>query len=505
MQIKSASKPAMDLALSDPAASLLIVSATLSEDLQKSLSKCLEIVKVTGVDDNRVSVHLLGDPNADDTRHLSRPSPFCLGVAYGPDYDEILLEKVLSWWQSTTGVSPNSYRIADDSSTSIIRALCWLYQQLDGQFSVTAARNVALLRELKLIRDFHSETQKSFAQLESLAQRYRLVSSIRDFVIEPSKEILRFKGSFITPPGPFRQTFPCSTEGLAAIELSFSLDDPSASGTMEIIVLSGEDDEEFGRWTPDFSNLLQGWNLFAFPRSIGGLPRTLTVRLDAKTERGKPPAVQLGPRHSVSEYWPKGPNGEPAAKATLSIRAHRGIPGVMLPPSLQASGAVLGTTDDRPLVLAQEILFGAEQLSPKVNASQPNTLCIEHIGSSRALQLHPVPGAVSVARCGPVRLTKVAHVWADVCTEHHNAPEVEYAILIGRTETTWKKILTSRRTRPRDGFSGWSRIKPNTNSQIHLFLQSPLTGDFKIFLATRPTAHGSTAYAWARWYRIWAS
>lgn len=446
----------------------------------------------------------LAESKEEETHTLDRPSPFCLGIVHNGTADELQIERLSNWWSEAIGVVPSICTVSDGSDRSFVIVLSWLTDRMRDDYHVIAERNVRLLRELSTLREFHEKTQRSFAELETLAKMNGLTQIRRDFIIEPDQGVVRIEGRLSSNDGKLRQVLPCSTDGLIAIELNIARAESLGEGSMLIKAIATENEEEVGSWEKSYADLRDGWNLFELERAVDGPRRTLAVSVQTFTRKGSAPALNVGAPHPAQEFWTTGPKG-PLTRGTLAIRLYRSIPGTAPSQTVGFSTGANRVHTELSSVFPSHLFKEAQQVSPTPDSNRHSAPTVEVIDAGRALQVHPVPDTVSIARLGPVTLDDVHMIWAEVCTEHPEAKELEYALLVSRGKDSWKDLLTPRRLKSIPGFSGWNRIPPSSPSQVRVLFSAPLSGTHYMFLATRCPRRSDTRYGWARWNRLWAS
>jgi len=491
---------ASNLILFEPVPSIILLGTKGRGVVKEALRELVTVAVWSGWERQQPLVRLLGGDDMSPKFPLPHPVPHCLGIICLGDFAKRGERAELSaWWKVERDEDPPILIL--DGSDDGVDVLRWVGGRLSRQMAVFATRNTTLHRDLKLLREMHAATQKGFSELELLANRHGVSGSWRALVIEPGGASVSLAGCAAGRHLRMRQALPCDSEGVSAIDLYVVRVASDARGTLTVRLSALDDGEEFGRWSRQYSQLDSGWNCFDLDRNACGPRRTLVVAIETDTEAGIALELGLGHKHPLQEFWLL-ESTRRAAKATLAVRIWRGIPGVQAGGIVAGDGSRHHAAPGRPLVLVGEDLAGAIQVSPARDPASMAPRLVEPVESGRALQVHPVPGDITVARLGPLELTGIRHIWADIRTEHEAAKTIEYAMYAGG-ESAWRKVMNGGWFASRKGFSSWISVAPNTASQIHVFLDPGLDGSAYLYLATRCPPPDDTAYAWARWQRIW--
>lgn len=425
-------------------------------------------------------------------RDALHPPSLLLGLLALSSQGRAELEKVRDHWIQRGHVIPevtHAPHPAKDPS-----AQHWLQARLCEHVQRLAQRNVALQKELGVLRAIHEETQNAFANLEELVAHRGMVPADMAFVNEctpnTTTQTALDEEFFVD------QVLPISTHGLIGVELHFIARDSRACGALNVTISAIEDSKVLATFDVLYESIRTGWHLMELDRGVAGPPRGVQVRIAWNSIAGKPPALSLGALQIIDELCATSSDCPNLGRA-LAMRVWRGLPGVR-PPSVSPRVARASNGAPRTIFgLPPSSAVATEEISPPAPGAE-----IQHVQvleDGNVIQVHPRFGTASVARVPCACPINVRHVSATIRTNHPKAGKVEYAMAVVPKDTKNAAAIFDRGPDASIRWSGWICIEPGRDSQVHVFLDERTTVEHDLLLATRTPPDVATDFAWAQW------
>jgi hypothetical protein len=381
---------------------------------------------------------------------------------------------------------PEKSRYAAALSAALTEALAARIEQ--------ARRNTQLMRDLVQLRALHELTQENFLGLERFIAAGALANRSETRTLSQSSYLAPL---LLGDCEEVRQRLPTATSGLSDIALHLTLSPAESAGVLEMRLVGLEADAELARWQIEAKDLAAGWHRFSLPVALDKDALTAELQLRWQGEGSVSCGLALrhpDPRHQVHR------NGA-AVGSVMAMRLWTYPAGCAAP--LPADAHVPTASGDRaaarPWLLRQTIV-SPEAFRDAVNLT-PSALHFGFRDDLGALQVHPIPGAISCGLLAHAVPAGCRGILVRVRTAHKDSADIEYRIAIAAPATRPATGDPLPAFGP-DGASGWTRIQAEESSDLWLPLDQPLDGANDLYLMTR-MADGvtNTAAAWAHFER----
>lgn len=359
-----------------------------------------------------------------------------------------------------------------------------------------AAHGTRLSRELFRLRAAYEELLNNFEKAERL---------INDAQVQTTRI------TFINPPAgtgtgrnarALRQVLPVSSRGLAAIELHIApATERNAAarvpGGLAVELWTVEDHQRQAGWAIEPTQC-NGWVMLALPVALGGLARTLELRITPLAGFGALPALSLGAPLALAEFRCLA-DGTSMAGA-LALRCWSGLAG-MKPPAMNLASA-LGDGDAglvNEVFLPPALLFALRRLA---STWQPEWPVVQALPQESGVFCHPPPPVdeepafTAVAIDGlefdrPLRIS----AWG-VIKNDQSAP-VEFAMgLVPTGRDPLAALVAEGGEQPDVYVSGWGRATFEEPCCISL-TAPPAPHSQTLVLATRMADGRMNYHAWS--------
>lgn len=391
-------------------------------------------------------------------------------------------------WRSKFGTD---IQVLDLASKGDARnaALEWLVVQLSQARGQQAERNVRLMRDLGQLRRTHDATQGSFQRLENLF--YETIRGQRQHGFALMPEVGRAPLR-LTDGQQVVQRVPQSSVGLCDIALHLAAPVP-ADGLLTVSLRALERAENIAVWDIRAEHLgtleTDGWLRLALERALG--TDAITPLLTLEWQGAEPLLLSTSVAHPDPRFR-AAVEGQSCGEV-LALQGWRYVAGSAAPSSVNAVMQKGGKGLLRRVV--------PDDMHRAVN-TMTMTADVPYIAENRALQVHVLADRTACAYLRGVVTTGAQQIFTRVLTRHEKGPVVEYAIAIH--DRTRRPSLPG--TIPHfvpEMKSGWVRIKPGVEGQVHLVLDEPLDRDCDLYLMTRlPEGNSVTDFGWSSFSEI---
>ncbi|MFC6197768.1 DUF6212 domain-containing protein [Ponticaulis profundi] len=386
------------------------------------------------------------------------------------------------WEERTGGPAPQSLAVrGEDLPARRLAVLEWLVLQMSDERQAAAVRSTRLRRELGLLRRQHEETQAGFRDLEMFL--YRNVSQKRmlDITLSPitGQLPLTLRGG-----AQLVQRLPGASAGLSDISIHVANETPPADGILHASLSSLEGGDTLAIWEVPANTLRHGWLRLSLGRALG--PDAMTLVLSVSYQGSGTVKLSNSVQHPEQRFWAQ--MGDHSTPNVPALQIWRWIAGASAPLAATAILPVGGKNRLRRVL--GETLTTARDMndSNHMLRLQPNT---------SALLVHVLEDRLAGAILSGVALPGARHVYADVRTYHADAPPIEYQIALAPHSAH----------RPHDGevptfrpqfASGWVRLAPQEDGQVHLILPEPLDQPCDVYMLTRlPKGGVNNHFGWS--------
>lgn len=368
------------------------------------------------------------------------------------------------------------------------RARVFLMEQLKNRVRTQAERNVALARELAVIRGEHDTTQTAFSQLETYVREVvgdgrRLTGSFLPATTSPTFTL--------TERDVIRQRLPGSSAGLSDVAISLA-HAPDEDGELHVELLTAEDGRRPALWTVAAADLKKGWNRFSLPISLAADAMTAILALSWS---GKGRLRLNGALRHPDTRFQAEHNGS-LLGYTAGIMRWSYVPGCSCDvpaDALVPSGRKVSTR-----VLSTEALMAAESR----NASNPYFIYRKDVGG---LVVHPIGTVPSIGLLREAAPPGTTAVRARIEGTAPDGPDAEYAI--GVAPPAARPTATD--TLPAfaaGALTEWHRLPSGVPAEINLPFKDGLDGVHDLYLLTRmPIDHPDISHSWATFKTIWVT
>jgi hypothetical protein len=365
----------------------------------------------------------------------------------------------------------------------------WLIARVVASRQDEAQRSVALMREMDLLRRQHEVMQASFRGLEQFVFGHDLQHRRLDLSLSPVVGQLPIT---LQPGAELSLRLPGGSPGLSDIALHLP-DEPALAeaeaGMLRAILSSPDSGETLAIWQVPAGRMRPGWLRLALDRALGPDPVTLVLTL----VRQGPGAMRLSGsiRHPEERFQPV-------------------LDGDRLPllPALQTWRWVAGAAAPLPAEAIQQVGGGGRlwRVDRDLLATARDWHNPQHhlplIEEGSAVMVHVLTDRTACGVLAGVALPGTRHVTATAMTRHADGPEVDYQIALvprqpggipGGALPALDPALAS----------GWVRLSPMQEGQLHLLAAEPLDAPHDLLLMTRlPEGATSNAFGWTTFANI---
>lgn len=378
------------------------------------------------------------------------------------------LEKIQQIWKNNFHINPPELikilKINDQLNliNLINEQLIYMQQRL-------SQRNVSFMKSLSALRIAHEEMQDSFRKLERYAVDNFLISRNLALAFEPISGIVQLDEE----NSKLIQYLPISSLGISDIAIYISSISKTSVGNIIIDLITLEDNEVVGNWIIDVNQLRIGWLRLGLIQCLGTDERSLKIQI--KWIASDVLSAALSFVHPEEKWCAI--SGIKSVGKVLALKIWRS-----LPDSRPAITSISIPTFSDKLV-EKYWLISQEQMEAVENYSASHNY-VDYLPGSNEILVHPLNNNPSLARLPlacPVGLT---HIWSNIRTVTEAKNIIEFSLII--IKNNLKKHF------PIDSHqldiayqSEWVRLSPGEHSEVHLFLQKPLSDQCDLYLATR--------------------
>lgn len=363
-------------------------------------------------------------------------------------------------------------------------ALGWLVGRFAAQTVVQAGRNARLMRDLGQMRRMHDEMQGSFERLERVFYDTMRGKRQADFTLPP----VVAQGALSLGDGDrITQRVPGASAGLSDLAIGLAEPLPTGGGVVSAVLRGFETGEVLATWDVTAEKLQdavrEGWLRLSLDRALGMDPISLHLSVEW---RGDAPLRLAGSvRHPDPRFQAEGDAGN--SGAVLAMRGWRYVPGASAALTVGAIAQQGGNGMLRHIA-------GADMR----RALNPATMKMDvpFVEEVDGLMVHVPKEGVAGAILRSAAPAGARQVFCTIETRHEGAFPIEYAI-----------ALRDRAGRPAGAghlgdfaaglHSDWVQVDRMKPSQVHLFLDAPLTDDCDVYLMTRLPEGSRTDFGWS--------
>ncbi len=362
--------------------------------------------------------------------------------------------------------------------------LGWIARELVSAQLQMAQRNVALLRDMYVLRADHEAMQEAFQRLENYTYASSTLARQLALSLEPQKSTIKVgKGD----SGELRQLLPTSSVGICDVAFHVAHVPKDAQGQLIVTLQTLEDGQTVSKWTLVGSQIRLGWLQLGLEQALSSDDRSIALLMQWKG------SGEL--RLSLSEPHPEprwcAAVGGKYASGPLGVKLWRSFPGARAMPAVHAKMNVSAEQQSR--MLYADTLRTVENLG-----AIPDGISFDEHWNS--LLVHPVAGRTTWARLRGALPAGVTRICADIETRNEKAGPVEYAIAIA-PGTDKARNVQSLQFKP-EVVSEWIRVDTSMQSQVHLNLDAAAVADFDLYFGTRLPSGASNAFCWAHFSKI---
>ncbi|WP_114948500.1 DUF6212 domain-containing protein [Microvirga calopogonii] len=380
-------------------------------------------------------------------------------------------------------------------------AMARLVEELIKLLVTSAHRTVEANRELLKLRMFNADLQDNFAAVESYMQLQGLQPFDLAFSNEPLSNPSQPNVLAHSSPEGISQILPVASTAVSAIAIHFERLDPHPEAELRADLVSLEDRCTIDSWIVPLSNLDVGWNFLGLTRTLGGIPRSLEVRLQVTGMDGEPPLLSLGGLQPVDMFQVRDADTErPLVKNSIALQIWCGLPGVSLPtwanyfPAHSEQGSTPGF---REVSLSPGTLDLASHANcDEISFEFPAILALPQ---ERAVACHPPETGMTIGMLPTVCPPAARRVSASASISNEKSNDVDFAIVVANDLARTRELLEEKRA-PSAGeaFSGWSRVANTDTVRVSAFVSEQVASPQSIYIATRMTTPGVNSFAWAK-------
>lgn len=397
-----------------------------------------------------------------------------------------VLEGLGDAWAQSLGAEPPPFVAVGDAGPDRAGLGDWLIARLVASRQDEALRSVALRRELYLLRRQHEVTQASFRALEQFVLGHDLQHRRPDLSLSPVVGQLPIT---LQPGTELSLRLPGGSPGLSDIALHLPEQPGAADGLLQASLSSPDSGETLAIWQVPAERMRPGWLRLALDRALGPDPVTLVLTLVLQG----PGAMRLSGsiRHPEERFQPV-------------------LDGERLPmlPALQTWRWVAGAAAPLPAEAIQQVGGGGRlwRVDRDLLATARDWHNPQHhlplIEEGSAVMVHVLTDRTACGVLSGVALPGTRHVTATAMTRHADGPETDYQIAL---------VPRARGAIPAGALpavdpalaSGWVRLSPMQEGQLHVLPAEPLGAPHDLLLMTRlPEGATSNAFGWTTFANI---
>jgi hypothetical protein len=451
-----------------------------ADELTSIAGDCLAGAQIFGVASVERTLRLVSSSGGDF--EISTPPTSCLGIITCKEANLPVLQDVHEWLTKRLVTRPPAPKlVAGEMSEAVLkefateRALA-----LAGEF---AAAFASASRELALVRQAHERLENSFQAMEAVL----FESGLQPFELAFANEPARSRESLEVPDQGIQQLLPVSSRGLVALALHLAGNSGSAPGGLRVTLEALEEKTLIAIWNLSGERFEPGWSMLMLPEGIGGLKRTLLLRVYGVEQDGSVPMLSLGDRMPIAKYQVSDvATGQPVLGRALALQAWVGLANVR--PGL-TENCWLPLGRDERFVEAQynisaEALAQVTMLSAAPTPARSFKI-VDYIPKKKTISCHPITRQISIAGLDGVLPEGTVRVSAEISLENPKANDVEFGMAAAPTVEAAKGLLErSAKAELKVPVSAWVRVRGGQASQINLYIDDAAE-KHSLALATR--------------------
>ncbi|MFM7526925.1 MAG: DUF6212 domain-containing protein, partial [Nodosilinea sp.] len=428
---------------------------------------------------------------------------FFQGYLVASESGESELAPFLYWWKQRSfhgdvlpcwRMSPHSNSEQNESSF-----WKWLFQQSQKETVTIAYRLSNLQSQYLMLRSSYETIQNSLATIEAFLSQSKTPSLQLAFEAPPTKQNVSLE--LESESSQVKQLLPLPSQGLAAVEVYISTNNPHADGELVIDLYCPEEQVNLAKWQIPYSHLTEGWLPLDLPSIEIGRKQDVELWIGWRTRIGPMPQIGLSKMQPVPEAqaW----YSDRLLGRSIAMRLWTGLPGSRrsFSPYLVVTQETCENEDRGNFGhLGQRTMSRVVEVTP--NLPTEETVHIRLIDDGRKIRTHPRGSGVTVAMLPFAFPRGATTVRATVATEHNQAGVIEYAMAIiqdPQPVLDCFKLEFSDDTVPAVAFSGWVRVLPEVPHQITLTVPQPMDENCHIVFGTRLPPDSTNICAWANW------
>ncbi|MBH3377817.1 MULTISPECIES: DUF6212 domain-containing protein [Pseudomonas] len=477
MNTNTTELPAKRLDASNPAYKIGTTVDDFEEICRLDLPSQIEIIAVKG---NALSIEFL---QGDKAQRLNSLPNNLVGFIALSEKSHCEIEEISKHWElHGHKLGPACLKINSISEPDSLNS--WLIDQIIKSNQLTSVRNVKLMRELTQLRIAHEESQRAFYNLERFAEANFELQRKLAVVLEPSSQAVTLDSKTHT----ITQLLPSVSVGVSDIGLHLSTAPKGVSGKLEVSLTAVETATQVGHWTIPTNSLKKGWIQLSLQNTLGIDEQSLSMTL--KWSGGDSVSVSMGCAHPDPK-WNALVLGQPSNR-TLAIKIWRGLPSVS--PTISPNSLAISQAEPNRWLVDENALKEIQSHDPTT------TEFVKYIENLNAVLVHPNDTNAVLGKLAASAPKGARHFCADIEHGNAHADPIEYAIAVTDPHQSRSKNDTEKF---KPGYiSDWIALSAGANSQIHLFLPTPLEATGDIYLATRVRKGASNENCWAYFKKI---
>ena len=351
-----------------------------------------------------------------------------------------------------------------------------------------ALRNVAMRRELSVIRRSHETTQLAFERLEKF---------VWDAYASPRWPVLTLSPAVGLPPlllstnNILTQRIPNDTSGLSDLAIFVSKIDSIKQGILTLQLEALESGDIISKWQVNSSKLTNAeWARFSLLRTLSLDKQTVLIRLTWSGD------VPIEVASSLNHPDPRFNShiDDFDTKVVIALKCWKHIEGVLTP--LPSDGLVPVDQYNIDFSGEKRLLVDLEKLAEVININPINSE-VSFDPHRTGVLVHPPKVGISIGRIDNCFTCQVTQVSAVIETVNEKGPTIEYCIALGHRSLRELNILDDSHF-PDNAKSSWVSLQPNHRSQVSMYLADIDQNLFDLYLMTRlPVGCMDNSYGWS--------
>ncbi|MBR8828006.1 MAG: hypothetical protein DSM107014_08915 [Gomphosphaeria aponina SAG 52.96 = DSM 107014] len=452
------------------------------------------IYKLTDIGKGKITV--LGEKEVDqDWVELKIVPTFCLGFLTVSEGGEKEIEGLVNWWKAgcKEDAIPPLLKLKEQVDKNPAEFWQLIARETSRETNKIAARLSKIQRQYLDLRTHHENLQNAFAIVEEYLSQAKLPPLQLAFENPPEKQVVKPEPGRINKT-LVKQLLPVPSRGLALIELYVAKNYQSATGELRVTVEGIDDKNTLGKWEVPYQNLREGWLGLDLPNIDMGRKQEIQLTVEWLTRIGPAPGLEIGAVQYVPEFQVD-LNGE-KVNHSLAMRLWSGLPGTRK----VVSPYLAKPTDTAELkfgYLGKGTISKVIEVTP--NSSEEEMHGIRYFEEGEKILTHPRGGGLTIAMIPFAFRPEANQLTATVETQHPQADQVEYALALITEDMNPEECFEQDNPKLALAYSGWSKVEPQTPTQIRLVLAASAKAYYHIVMATRIPEGKQENLAWATW------